>query len=401
MNKSTQVLVAGPLEPYASGYRRELARQGCSPWTVVSYQYSLARVSRWLAEQGLIAADLDAECVDRFLAGWRADRQMRRRTPRGMNSLLRYLRGLNVVPAANAPTAACPREVLLTQFVEFLRQERGLAAGTVCWYRYVAEVFLSGRVSDLADVPGLTGADVNAFVLAQSGLRGAGSLNNLVTALRALLNFFYLRGYTPVSLADAAPPTVGWRDRGASADLTPAQVTRLLASCDRCTSAGRRDFAILTALARLGLRAGEVAALGLADVDWRAGELTVHGKGHRCDRLPLPVDVGRAIADYCRRGRPRVECRSLFVHTRAPYGTLSASAVSNVVVRACRRAGLPTVGSHRLRHSAAAAMRRAGAPLIEISQVLRHVYAVTTVGYARDDLDALATIARPWPGGAA
>ena len=154
-------------------------------------------------------------------------------------------------------------------------------------------------------------------------------------------------------------------------------------------------------LARLGLRANEVAVLSVDDLNWRAGELTVRGKGNRTDRLPLPVDVGQAIADYCRRGRRTGGCRALFLQVRAPYGALSSTAVSHVVVRACQRAGLPRSGAHRLRHAAAWAMRRAGAPLVEIGQVLRHRYEVTTAGYARDDLDALAAIIRRWPGGVA
>lgn len=176
---------------------------------------------------------------------------------------------------------------------------------------------------------------------------------------------------------------------------------RLLDSCDRCTAAGRRDFAILTVLTRLGLRAGELASLRVEDVDWRTGEIAVGGKGNRHDRLPLPVDVGQALADYCRGGRPSHGDRHLFVQARAPYAGLSASAVSHVVVRACQRAGLAPSGAHRLRHSSATAMRAAGAPLFEIGQVLRHRHTVTTAGYAKDDLEALATIVRPWPGSAA
>ena len=219
--------------------------------------------------------------------------------------------------------------------------------------------------------------------------------------MRALLRFLYLRGCTATPLATAAPRTVGWRDRGPSRGLTTEQMAGLLASCDRRTNTGRRDFAILTVLARLGLRANEVATLRLEDVDWRAGEITVHGKGNRTDRLPLPVDVGQAIADYCRRGRPRVASRALFVQARAPYAGLTSTAVSKVVQAACRRAGLPEVGAHRLRHTAAASLRRAGAPLFEIGQLLRHQHAVTTAGYARDDEAALAELTRRWPGGAA
>lgn len=402
MKKSTQVRVTGPLTPYAAGYRAQLDRDGYSPWTAVSYLCSFARLSRWLAAQGLTAADLDAACVARFIADRPDGRPgtIRRTTPRGTFSLVGYLRRVGAAPDPVMVVTEAGREALLEQFAGFLRTERGLAEGTIRWYLHVAELFMSDRVNELGDVARLSGADVNAFVLAQVGQRGAGSLNNLVTGLRALLGFFYLRGYTPVSLVASAPATVGWRDRGTSRGLAPDQVARLLASCDRRTSIGRRDFAILTVLARLGLRANEVATLGIEDVDWRAGELTVHGKGNRCDQLPLPVDVGQAIASYCRRGRPRGGYRTLFVHARAPYAALTSAAVSHVVVRACRRAGLPAMGAHRLRHSAAAAMRRAGAPLMEIGEVLRHVHTVTTAGYAREDLDALATIARPWPGGA-
>lgn len=402
MKKSAQVVVTGPLAPYVAGYRHDLSSKGYSAWTAVSYLYSLARVSRWLAEQGLTAVDLDAECVERFLAGRPASRRsvVQRRTRRGMMSLLGHLRALGVAPALTAAKGTAA-DALLNEFAEFLRNERGLAEKTVCVYRRVAGLFLSSQLGDGVDVRALTARHVGAFVLVQAQQRGAGSLNNVVTALRALLRFCYLRGYTVTPLAAAAPRTVGWRDRGFARTLGPGQVERLLASCDRRTSTGRRDFAILVVLARLGLRANEVAALRVDDVDWRAGEIAVHGKGNRTDRLPLPVDVGQAIAGYCRRGRPQRECRALFVQAKAPYAAMSSTAVSKVMQAACARAGLPKAGAHQLRHSAAVALRRAGAPLFEIGQLLRHQHAVTTAGYARDDQDALAEVARRWPGGAA
>jgi integrase len=239
---------------------------------------------------------------------------------------------------------------------------------------------------------------INTFLLAESAQRSIGSTKNVVTALRVLMRFLYLEGYTSVSLAGAVPRAIPWRDSGRSRALEPGQVSRLLASCDRRTAAGRRDFAILTILARLGLRASEVASLKLADLDWRAGEIAVCGKGGRKDRLPLPADVGEAIAGYCRRGRPRNEHRALFLQVQAPYGPLLPHAVTCVVQAACRRAGMDPVGAHRLRHSAATAMRRAGAPLCEIGQVLRHRLVASSGLYAKDDLSALASIARPWPG---
>jgi integrase len=211
----------------------------------------------------------------------------------------------------------------------------------------------------------------------------------------------YVEGYTPMSLAGAVPAAPSWRDSGLPRAVPAGQIGRLLASCDRRTNVGRRDLAILTVLARLGLRAGEVAALRVDDLDWRAGEMEVPGKGNRRERLPLPVDVGQAIADYCGRGRRRGACRSLFLHVHAPYVGLSHTGVNQVVARACERAGLPRIGAHRLRHSAACAMRAAGAPLLEIGQALRHRDVSVTAHYARDDQAALHAVARPWLGGAA
>jgi site-specific recombinase XerD len=175
----------------------------------------------------------------------------------------------------------------------------------------------------------------------------------------------------------------------------------LLTSCDRSTSTGLRDFAILLLLVRLGLRAGEVAALSLDDLNWRQGELTVRGKGHRVDRLPLPGDVGQAIVDYLRRARPRTaQGRTVFVWVQAPHRALSSNAVTTVVANAGRRAGLGLIGAHRLRHTAATAMLQAGGSLTEIGQVLRHRRVLTTAVYAKVDQQALRLVARPWPGDA-
>jgi site-specific recombinase XerD len=184
--------------------------------------------------------------------------------------------------------------------------------------------------------------------------------------------------------------------------LSPSQVAALLAGCDRGNATGRRDFAILTLLVRLGLRAGEVASLALADVDWRRGELTVRGKGHREDRLPLPADVGQAIVDYLQQARPAMASGGMvFVRAQAPYRALTSHGVTTVVLTAARRAGLGDVTAHRLRHTAATAMLHAGGSLAEIGQVLRHRRVLTTALYAKVDVAALRMLARPWPGDAA
>jgi site-specific recombinase XerD len=195
------------------------------------------------------------------------------------------------------------------------------------------------------------------------------------------------------------PSVAGWRLSALPKRLEPEQVDALLDSCDRSTSIGRRDLAILTVLARLGLRAGEVAALSLEDIDWRAGELVVHGKGNRSERLPLPHDVGDAIVGYLRDGRPATaQDRAVFVRVRAPHHRVSSGAVTYVVEAAALRAGLGLVHAHRLRHTAASEMLRCGATLEEVGQVLRHRHAATTAIYAKADRNALRQIARPWPG---
>jgi len=203
-------------------------------------------------------------------------------------------------------------------------------------------------------------------------------------------------------LVGAVPSVAHWRLAGLPRALDADQVRRLLASCDQTSTAGRRDFAILMLLARLGLRRGEVAAIELGDLDWRAGEILVRGKGNRHERLPLPADVGQAVADHLRPGRPKsAEGRCVFLRLRAPHRALGAGGVGDVVIAAGRRAGLGAIGAHRLRHTAATEMLRAGASLPEIGQVLRHRRVSSTAIYAKVDREALRSLARPWPGGLA
>lgn len=404
MSKPFGIRVVGPLEPYVLGFLNELARQGYAPWSATSYLGLMAHLSRWLRDNDVAVIELTPQHVLDFLEERRARGYAKGRSARGMMRVLTgYLVAIGAMPEVPPPPPVTPQERVLEEFTTHLVNERGLAERTIVGYRHVAESFLSVQdwgSSEEADrgLGGLTAESVSTFVLAESGRRSAASLGSVTVALRALLRFMYVQGHTPTPLVTAVPVAPGWRDGGTSRALEQSQVLRLLDSCDRETASGCRDFAILTILARLGLRAGEVASLTLDDVDWRSGEvLVMAGKGHRRDRLPLPVDVGEALADYCRRCRPPSRCRALFLHVRAPHTVLSSDAVTHIVGAACGRAGLPRVGAHRLRHSTATAMRRAGAPLFEIGQVLRHRHAVTTAIYAKDDRDALATVARRWP----
>jgi site-specific recombinase XerD len=301
------------------------------------------------------------------------------------------------VLAPDPPAGPVPeRERLLAAFADYLRGERALAAGTAGAYLARARRFLEG----LDGSPGeLTAADVTAAVLAEAERVSAGSAQYFVAALRSFLRFCYLAGHTAADLAWAAQGMTGRRrsalPRGISRDGTRA----LLASCDRRRALGRRDYAVLVTLIRLGLRASEAAALTLEDIDWRAAELTVHGKGSRSERLPLPADVGEAVAAYLVRGRPASGHRQVFLRATAPAGPLTRSGISDIVRRACARAGLPQAGAHRLRHTAACQMAEAGAPLAEIGQVLRHRSLEATANYARVSVAQLRTLTVAWPTG--
>ena len=400
MRNPSSVRVAGPLEPFSGGFAAELGRVGYSP-VAASFQLQLmAHASRWLGAEGLDAGGLSAGTVGRFLAARRAAGYTNYLSARAMAPLLGYLRGLGVAPAAAAEGPGTPAEVLLGRFGEYLALERGLAAGTVWDYVHAVRPFLVAVYGDGdLDLWGLSAAEVTAFVVARCPGQARGSAKLTVTALRSLLGFMHVDGLIPRSLVGAVPSAASWRLSGLPRALEPDQVERLLGSCDRSVRVGARDFAILTILVRLGLRAGEVAGLALKDIDWRAGELVVVGKGRRAERLPLPVDVGEAVTGYLRDGRPSSALdRAVFVRVRAPHRGLTTGGVTQVVVSAARRAGLGQIHAHRLRHTAATLMLRAGAPLEEIGQVLRHRATLTTAIYAKVDRDRLRTLARPWPG---
>lgn len=396
-NRIERVMIVGPLAVLADGFAAELERLGYSPFTAVEQVRLMAHLSRWMEDRGLAVAELTVLRAHAFIADRRERGHAHRCSPRALDPLLGFLRGLGVAPPVTPAPIQTVTDRLLTEFENHLLADRGLSDRTVTGYRRVATVFLADRFPDgELRLEQLTAADVSAFMLAQAGWRTPGALSTTVTGLRALLRFLYLRGYTPLALA-AAVPAVAQPRPGVSTTLSPEEVDKLLVSCDRSTAIGLRDHAIVTVLARLGLRAGEVAGLCLEDIDWRGGELVVRGKGSH-GRLPLPVDVGWALADYLRQRRPVGESRSVFLQASAPYGPLGRCGVSSVVQHACRRAGVNEVRAHRLRHSAAMQMHRAGAGLIEIGQVLRHRHMFTTTIYARADTDALIELARPWPG---
>jgi site-specific recombinase XerD len=313
--------------------------------------------------------------------------------------MLGYLRAVGVAPTPSLSDSFTPLDELLDQYRRWLVEERGLAARTVGRYVITARRFLGERAGSGGGtgVAGLTGAHVTGFLLRECDRLSVGSAKVLVADLRSLLRFLYVRGHTGSALAAAVPPVAGWRDTALPSTLTATQVAALLDSCDRTQLIGLRDFAVLTTLARLGLRAAEVAGLELSDVNWRAGEIVVRGKGRRDERLPLPAEVGQALAGYLLT-RPMTGCRTLFVTCRAPIGRLNPNTVSRIVWFACLRVGIPPVRAHRLRHTLATEMLAHGAGLADIGQVLRHRDLATTAVYAKVDRAALSQVAAPWPG---
>lgn len=389
--------VSGPLAEYATGFERWLRTRGFSGSGVSQRIWQFDHLSRWLEREGLRPDELTPARQEQFLAARRAAGYRTWVSARSLRAPLTYLREVGMaVPAGGA--ADGPLERLLDDYRRYLACERGLAPSTSRDYERVARLFLAEREQEGGlGLERLSAVDVSVFLARECPKRSIPSAQQLVTGLRALLRYLHLAGVIGLPLRWAVPAVADRRGLSLPRGLEPAAVVKLLASCDRRSLTGRRDYAVLLLLARMGLRAGEVAAIRLEDLDWRGGELLVLGKGNRHERLPLPVDVGKALVSYL-RWRPRSDCRAMFLCVRAPLGPVSAGVVSQVVRAACSRAGLERVGAHRLRHTAATRMLRAGSSLPEIAQVLRHQRLDTTAQYARVDRQALRELARPWPG---
>ena len=394
---------SGPLECCIKGFAAQLSNQGYAPNTIQAKVDLLADLSRWLERHKLFLAALDEHRLRQFQAGRRRRGKMRRGDPATAHQLLQYLREHgHIAPAAQAVDVH-PATLVLRDFEAFLRSERGLSTATVVSYLAVGRRFLHERFGRKALRLGqLRAEDLHRFVVReiQRVTRTHGKI--VITALRSFLRFLLLRGAIQTDLARTLPGVATWRLSHLPRSLPPEQVEQLLACCDRGSPSGKRDYAILLLLARLGLRGGEVVHMALEDLDWERGELVVRGKGQRLERLPLPADVGAALARYLCEVRPPCATRRVFVRMDAPCQGLAQSGVCCVVRRALARAGLnpERKGAHLLRHSLATNLLRRGASLSEIGQLLRHRQPTTTQIYAKVDIEALRGIALPWPGSA-
>ena len=399
------IRISGPLSGFSEGYGTELRQLGYAPASVRLQLKVMADLSDWLLSQGMAAADLRRSDLDRFLCHRRAAGSTRYASIRAVRPVLDYLQRFEVVPRQARDAVLDPVDVMLDRFWRYLTIERALAAVTARSYLDMVRPFVQGRLSvdcRALNLERLNAADIISFVVTRCPRQSRGAAKLTVTALRSFLRFLHLDGVIEEALVSAVPSVAGRQLVGLPKGLAPDQVRRLFASCHDTTRRGCRDIAMLTMLVRLGMRSGEVAKLRLDDIDWRAGEIIVRGKANSIECIPLPPDVGRAVAQYLQRGRPvSAQGRAVFVRVKAPHRHLSSCGVSSVVADAAKRAGLGRVHAHRLRHTAATQMLRAGASLSEIGQLLRHRRALTTAIYAKVDHDALRMIARPWSGDAA
>ena len=402
--KNLQPLQSGPLGAYLESFAALLVQRGyCSEsgWDKIRL---IAELSRWMDRRKLRIEQLDEQRAIVFHA-WHRKHVTRQGGDRcTLALLLRELRRENLIPAPVAPLPT-DFDLIDSAYRRFLREERALMAITVEQYSALARRFLRHRFPDgKIRLKELCAKDVIGFILQDTTTRGRRASQFSATAMRSFLRYLFQEGRTATDLAMAIPPMPGGRLSELPRYLEAEQVEKLLQCCDRRRKVGKRDHAILLLLARLGLRAGEVARLEMEDIDWASGELLIRGKGDRIDRMPLLQDVGKALADYLRNGRPSCSTRRVFVHCKAPYPGFSSppNAVSGIVRRALRRAGIQSrhKGAHLLRHSLATSLLRGGVSLARIGDVLRHEHTQTTEIYAKVDLNALRALAQPWPGGA-
>lgn len=400
MNPS-KIRVSGPLTDQKHGLWAHLRSIGFSKISAARKLRVLAHLSRWLEERGTAPARLTTCLLGEFLRNLRSIGYTQCFTLRALAPLVDYLSSEGVIPPRSAVLdPQTPLDVLLVDYERYLVDECAVATKTIARRKTVARQFLAPRLGQSHSLQHLTAVDVSRFVIDAAHSLAPGSVGELASALRSLFRYLTVEGLTSTDLTKAVPSVARRRLSGLPRALPRDQVERLIGGCDRRTNVGRRNYAVLLLLGRLGLRAGEVAGLLLDDIDWESGELLIRGKGGRQDLLPLVSDVGEAVASYLRRGRPQPsECRSLFLGVRAPHRPLSPSTVGWIVRTTGFRVGV-TAAAHQLRHTVATEMLSGGATLGEISRVLRHQSVETTAIYAKVDLSGLRDLARSWPGGA-
>jgi integrase/recombinase XerD len=395
----------GPLAAQIAAFARSAREEGYARQSRYRRVLLAAGFSRWLGQRAVRLRRISSEHPKRYLQSRARRVQVHNGDAAALRQFLGFLRRHGVIPAEKvSPHRLTPVEQEARAFEHYLRNERALARATCVNYVPFIRGFLTDRFGrGPVALSRLCAGDVVRFVQDQAPRLHLKRAKLLTSALRSFLRYARYRGEVTMDLAAAVPVVANWSMPSIPRAIGADQVRQLLASIDRRTATGRRDYAIVLLLARLGLRAGEVAFLELDDLDWNAAQVSVRGKGGQRTALPLPAEVGAAIAAYVRHGRPRSTSRRVFLRSKAPVrGFLSQCAIGSIIRHALQRTGIPapTTGAHQFRHALATQMLRHGASLTEIGEVLRHRSPETTTIYAKVDLQALRTLALPWPGGA-
>jgi len=398
-----QDVYQGPLDSILPVYATHLSQQGYAQQTANLHLHFLAHLNRWLYRQRLLATDLTMPTFHRYLRSRHRRFRPRRDEMSILSKLLRLLQTQGLLPPKAPPPLDNPRQRVEQDFDRYLSEERGLSMATRINYRGFVERFLSAHFGPRpVRFTALYAQDVLRFVKEEAPHLSPKRAGLMVTALRSFFRYLRHRGHITTDLAACVPTIANWRLSSLPKFLQPHQVREVLRQCDRRTAQGRRDYAILLLLSRLGLRACEIVSLTLEDIDWQAGEFSIQGKGKRRARLPLPPDVGQAIAAYLKKDRPVCSSRHVFIRLKAPRrGFANSEAISTLVTRALKKAiDSPYTGAHLFRYTLATQMLRQGASLADIAQLLRHHSFNTTALYAKVDLMALQPLSQPWPGGA-
>jgi site-specific recombinase XerD len=393
----------GPHGSYVELYASQLIKIGLSRQSTWRSLNLLGDLISWLTRIRSMPTELEERVIEQYFR-----RRSRKQSiqPGDRAALRRFLSVLReagmIAPAIRPPPT--PHEQSFEAFSQYLREERGLTPKSIVHHLPFIRLFLRevcpGGASDLCRI---SQADVTRYIERHARDQSAASGKSMCWALRSFLRYLHHKGLNPLPLVGSVPSIRRWKLASLPTYLTAAQVQTVLDGCDRATALGRRDYAILMMLAKLGLRASEVAALSLDDIDWRSGEMLIRAKGRQRARMPMPPDVGGAVVAYLRNGRATSSCRRLFLRTLAPnVGFASGCAITMIAKSALERAGIRGYahqGAHIFRHSLATELLRSGATLSEIGQLLRHESHDTTRIYAKVDIEALRTLSLPWPGG--
>jgi len=394
-------LRVGPLAPHLDAYLKRIEQDGFLPSSVPMQMYAIARFSKWLQVSQFDLQQVDEATVDRFLQ--RDPGVVHGGESAPLHRFLAMLREIGLT-AAKPPEPRNCQQRFIDDYQRYLLRERGLTEATLLNYVPFAEqLFSSCYGQSDVNLSELTATHVTKFMQDQAHQLSSGRAKLLVTGLRSFLRYLRHQGEISLDLAECVPPVAIWYLSTVPKFLPVGTVQQIVDGCERDSADGKRNYAVLLLLARLGLRACEIVALNLEDIDWDNGRITIRCKGGRWAQLPIPADVGEAIAVYLRSGRPRCVCRRVFLRHRAPLrGFAHCITVSTIVRRALIRSGIDSArkGAHLFRHTLATDLLRQGASLDEIGELLRHRSPSTTAVYAKVDVAALRTLALPWPGGA-